>query len=32
VAVRRRKAQAEKVLANVEHLLGRPVEAVLPAL
>jgi molybdenum cofactor cytidylyltransferase len=31
-AVRRRKAQAEKVLANVERLLGRSVETVLPAL
>ena len=30
-AVRRRKAQAETVLANVEKLLGRPVEDVLPA-
>lgn len=31
-AVRRRKAQAETVLANVERLLGRPLEDVLPAL
>ena len=31
-AVRRRKAQAETVLANVEKVLGRPAADVLPAL